>query len=273
MSEAAAAQAETAPEKQEEPYWKFFLKLMAVVLIFRTFFFAPFTIPSESMLPGLLNGDYIVASKWDYGFTRHSLPFSLPLIPGRIMASEPDRGDVAIFRAPPGESEDYIKRIVGLPGDQVEMRAGVLFLNGEAVEKRAIEPFVLPVSPNTACVDEAFRARTADGGEACSYPQFLETLPDGGPSYRVLDLAQSPQDDFGPVIVPEGSVFLMGDNRDNSMDSRFPATPGGGIGIVEQRLLIGQARFVAFSSDGGAEWIKPWTWFTAARWNRIGDGI
>ena len=258
-------------KKDEEPFWKFFLKLMLAVFIFRSFLFAPFTIPSESMLPRLWNGDYLVASKWSYGFTSYSLPFDVPLIPSRIFASQPERGDVVIFRAPPTENDDYIKRVIGLPGDQVQMRDGVLFLNGDEVEKRPVADFVIPLSPNTACHPAAQEITTPEG-LACRYERFEETLP-GGRSYTVLDLGDSPADTTETIVVPEGQMFLMGDNRDNSLDSRFPAVPGGGIGLVDQDLLIGRARFVAFSTDGGAEWIKPWTWFSAARWGRIGEGL
>jgi signal peptidase I len=260
---------EKKPEKKEEPFWRFLIKLLLVILIFRSFVFSPFNIPSESMLPRLENGDYLLASKWSYGYSRFSLPFSLPLIPGRIFASEPERGDVVIFKAPPADTDDYIKRVIGLPGDQIEMRGGVVLLNGEPIRKERLEDFVIPVSPNTRCAESRFAAVSDAGDAVCRYPQFRETLPDGR-SYEVLDFGRGPVDDFGPVVVPKGSMFLMGDNRDNSQDSRFPAVPGGGVGIVPQDNLVGQAAIVMWSTDGSAEWIKPWTWFTAARWDRIG---
>ena len=256
------------PEKKEDNFFVFLLKLVAIVVIFRSFVFAPFTIPSESMLPRLVDGDYLLASKWSYGYSKYSLPFSVPLIPGRILASQPERGDIAIFKAPPLNDIDYIKRVIGLPGDQVQMKGGVLYLNGQAVKKERIADFVIPQSPNTDCATYAFEA-VEDGKPVCRYPRFRETLP-GGRSYEVLDFGQTPQDDTDPVVVPEGHLFMMGDNRDNSQDSRFPARPGGGIGLVPQENLVGKAGIIMWSTDGSAEWLKPWTWFTAARWGRIG---
>lgn len=272
MTEIAAAPAEPQSEKapkKEENFFVFVLKLLVIVVAFRSFLFSPFNIPSESMLPRLMNGDYLLAAKWPYGFSKYSLPFSVPLIPGRIFASQPERGDVVIFKAPPGNDVDYIKRVIGLPGDQVQMKGGQLFLNGKAVPKERITDFEVPVTPNTRCYLPQFEAKRKDGSPVCSYPRYRETLPEGK-SYEVLDLGLTPQDDTEPFIVPEGDLFLMGDNRDNSLDSRFPAIEMQGIGIVPQANLVGKASVMMFSTDGGAEWIKPWTWFTAARWSRIG---
>ena len=263
---------QAAKVKKEENFFVFLVKLIGIVLIFRSFFFAPFNIPSESMLPRLLVGDYLLAQKWPYGFSKHSLPFSAPLIPGRLFASQPERGDVVIFKAPPLDNVDYIKRVIGLPGDTVQMVGGVLHLNGQPVKKQRIADFVVPLSPNTQCAIGGFEANTPKGEPACRYLRFRETLP-GGRSYEVLDFGHAPQDDTPPVIVPEGDLFLMGDNRDNSQDSRFPPTPGGGIGLVPQENLVGKAGVVMWSTDGSSEWIKPWTWFTAARWDRIGGGF
>ena len=257
------------PAKKEDSFPVFLLKLALVVGIFRSFFFSPFNIPSESMLPRLQNGDYLLAAKWPYGYSKYSLPWSVPLIPGRIFASQPNRGDVVIFKAPPTNDIDYIKRVIGLPGDTVQMVGGQLVLNGTPVPRQRIADFELPVSPNTDCFAVQFRTTAADGTPVCRYPRYRETLP-GGRSYEVLDLFPTPKDDTGAIIVPEGHLFLMGDNRDNSQDSRFPAVEGGGIGIVPQANLVGRASLMMFSTDGGAQWLLPWTWFTAARWSRIG---
>lgn len=272
MTDIAADQPAEVPEKTEkeqENFFVFLLKLVLIVLVFRSFIFSPFNIPSESMLPRLMNGDYLLAAKWPYGYSRYSLPLNVPLIPGRIFASEPKRGDVVIFKAPPRNDTDYIKRVIGLPGDQIQVRNGQLILNGEAVPKQRIEDFIVPVSENTSCFLLRFQATLADGTNVCRYPRFRETLP-GGRTYEVLDVADTMQDNTNVILVPKDSLFLMGDNRDNSLDSRFPAIPGQGIGIVPQANLVGRANIMMFSTDGSAEWIKPWTWFTAARWNRIG---
>ncbi|MGE3692642.1 MAG: signal peptidase I [Novosphingobium sp.] len=258
-----------APTKKEENFFVFLVKLLAIVLIFRSFIFSPFNIPSESMMPRLVNGDYLLAAKWPYGFSKYSLPFSLPLIPGRIFAGQPERGDVVIFKAPPGNDIDYIKRVIGLPGDQIQMVGGVLHINGKPVPKVRQPDFEIPVSPNTHCYRPDYEAKAADGSDVCHYPRFRETLPNGK-SYEVFDLGSYPQDDTLAFVVPEGHLFLMGDNRDNSMDSRFPAVPGQGIGIVPQDNLVGRATIMMFSTDGSAEWLKPWTWVSAARWDRIG---
>jgi len=256
-------------EKKEDSFPVFLIKLVLIVAFFRSFVFSPFNIPSESMLPRLENGDYLLAAKWPYGYSKYSLPFSAPLLPFRIFASQPARGDVVIFKAPPGNDVDYIKRVIGLPGDTVQMIGGVLQINGNPVSKRKLDDFVIRISANTNCIAPEFEATEADGAASCHYPQFRETLPEGK-SYNVLDLGYRPQDDTAPIIVPQGHLFLMGDNRDNSLDSRFPAIEGGGIGLVPQDNLVGKAMIVMWSTDGSANWFLPWTWFTSARFNRIG---
>lgn len=260
---------ETKPEtkketKKEGNFFVFLIKLVLAVVIFRSFIFSPFNIPSESMMPGLVNGDQLLAAKWSYGYSKHSFP----LVPGRIFASPPERGDVVIFKHPI-DGSDYIKRTIGLPGDTVAMRGGQIILNGEPVPKVPVAPFIVPQSANTQCHAFSERIMLPDGTPACSYRQFRETLP-SGVSYNVLDFGPFPQDDFGPVLVPEGKFFAMGDNRDNSLDSRFPAEAAGGIGLVPQENLVARAAVMMWSTDGGAEYLLPWTWFTAARWTRIG---
>jgi signal peptidase I len=250
----------------------FLVKLVIAVLLFRTLVFSTFSIPSESMQPRLWNGDFLIAAKWPYGYSHHSLPWSAPLFRGRIFASQPARGDVVIFKAPPLANVDYIKRVIGLPGDQVQMIGGVVHINGEPVPKVKIADFVIPVSANTQCRDIRFRVELGPGRAECRYPQFRETLP-GGRSYNVLDFGVTPQDNTEGVVVPEGMLFLMGDNRDNSLDSRFPAEPNRGIGLVPQENLVGEAYFMIWSTDGSFEWSRPWTLFTAARRHRMGDGI
>ena len=267
----AASARQTDSVSEWKDFGWFLIKLVVVIMLFRSFVFSPFNIPSESMQPRLVDGDYLLVSKWPYGYSRYSLPFSVPLIPGRIFAHQPEAGDVVVFKAPPGNDIDYIKRVIGLPGDTVQMQNGQLFLNDVAVPKERIADFTIRVSPNTQCRSIEFQDVDADGHAICRYPQYRETLPNGK-SYNVLDLYDSEADNTDPVVVPEGHMFLMGDNRDNSLDSRFAAVEGGGIGIVPQENLIGRAQVSVFSVDGSANF-NPVTWFTAPRWDRIGDGF
>jgi signal peptidase I len=243
--------------------------------VLRSFVFAPFSIPSESMLPRLLIGDYLIVAKWPYGFSRYALPFGPDLWEGRIFGRLPARGDVVVFKAPPGNEVDYIKRVIGLPGDFIQMRGGRLLINNVAVPKQRIADFVEPLTGNSLCRKvevSRFRERNSAGGTQCRYPRFVETLPEGR-NYEVLDLDTGPQDDTQIYAVPAGHVFVMGDNRDKSGDSRFPAVEGGGVSMVPVENIVGRAWFGIFSTDGSAEWFEPWTWFSAARWERTGDGF
>ncbi|HEX6604995.1 MAG TPA: signal peptidase I [Sphingomicrobium sp.] len=263
--------------KQEDAWGlvRFILLLALFAWTLRAFVFAPFNIPSGSMLPTLYIGDYLAVAKWPYGYSRYSFPFGFPSFEGRIFERLPKRGDVVVFRHP-AENADLIKRVIGLPGDTVEVRRGALILNGKPVARQALAPFRMPISPNSPCkvVPPAMPAvgHTAAGDPACVYRAYLESLP-GGPSYTVLDqLASGPADDFPAVEVPAGHVFLMGDNRDDSLDSRF-STAIGGIGMVPVNHLVGRAMATFWSTDGSASYVKPWTWFTALRGDRIGTGF
>lgn len=275
-SEAAPPKAERKPESLVETLRSLFLLLVAAVLL-RSLVAAPFSIPSESMLPRLLVGDYLFVAKWPYGWSSHSFPYSLAPISGRIWGADPARGDVVVFKNPADNNTDYIKRVIGLPGDFVQVRHGQVMLNGTPVPKVRIADFVEPVSPNSPCTlipGTAIRREAAPGGgEVCRTPRFRETLPNGK-SYDVLDIGTVPgADDTQVYVVPQGHYFLMGDNRDRSADSRFPAEVGGGIGMVPAEDLVGKAMVVFWSTDGSASWLLPWTWFTAARWSRIGHGF
>lgn len=271
-----AAPAETLkPRSELRDTISFLVKLVILVIIVRSFVFAPFSIPSGSMLPRLLVGDYLFITKWNYGYSKHSLPWSVPLIPGRIFAKDPARGDVVVFKAPPDAKTDWIKRVIGVPGDTVQMRGGQLILNGQAIPKQRVADFVLPMTPNADC-DAAIEA-AADGTPVCRIPRYRETLP-GGKSYDVLDAGESEGDNTEMFTVPAGHVFLMGDNRDNSSDSRFePLMVGGenkrGIRFVPIENIQGKAVVSFWSTDGSASWVLPWTWFSAARFERIGDGF
>lgn len=282
------------PEKKETlgSFLWFVAKLVIAVLIFRSFIFSPFTIPSESMLPNLRKGDYLVAAKWPYGFSKLSLPGQPALFEGRIFASLPERGDVVIFKHPV-TGADYVKRVIGLPGDTVAMEDGVVVLNGEPLQREDAGHADIAMGPNTACRSDG--GVVVDGGTVCRYRQFRETLP-SGESYMTIDFGavgarfltdgngglsldasgaplRIDPDNIAPVVVPEGKLFVMGDNRDNSLDSRFPAVRDGGVGLVDADLLVGRASRVLWSTDGSAEWLLPWTWFTAARWDRIGSDL
>ena len=224
------------------------------------------------MQPALYVGDYLIVAKWPYGYSRYSFPFALPSFRGRILKQLPQRGDVVVFRHPSEES-DLIKRVIGLPGDTVEVREGALILNGRPVPREPLAPYKMPISTNTPCkvVPPATPSVIeSHGQEFCVFPDYRETLP-GGRTYTVLDQAATGADDFGPVKVPSNHVFLMGDNRDDSLDSRYPAAKGG-IAMVPVENLIGRAAFTFWSTDGSASWLKPWTWFTALRGSRIGNG-
>jgi len=259
------------PKKSEtRDFIEFLVKLVLIVVIIRSLFVATFSIPSESMLPRLMVGDYLFVQKWPYGYSRHSFPFSPPLGDGRLLGSLPTRGDVVVFKAPPGNKVDYIKRVIGLPGDTVQVRGGQLVLNGKAVPKRRIDDFVATVTANSPCFAPEFSEAGSDGTTRCRYPRYRETLPEGK-SYDVLDVAQSDADDTRVFTVPADHLFLMGDDRDKSADSRFPAVEGNGIGFVPVQNLEGRAWVSVFSTDGSANWLLPWTWVSAARWHRIGE--
>jgi signal peptidase I len=263
------------PESDQEPakqsYGSFALFLACLllgVLVFRSLIFSPFSIPSESMVPRLVNGDYLLAAKWPYGLSRHSLPFRTALPDGRIFASDPERGDIVIFKHPV-DGSDYIKRVIGLPGDTIAVMNGQVVLNGTPLPTSRVSDFTIALSPNTGCEWGGEEFSTSDAKRACSYLQLRETLP-GGRSHNVIDFGPTGADNFGPVTVPAGAIFVMGDNRDNSQDSRFPASAGFGVGMVPMDNLVGRASVIMWSTDGSAQWMKPWTWFTAARWERIG---
>jgi signal peptidase I len=250
---------------------KFLLLLFLLAIFLRTFVTAPFMIPSGSMLPNLMIGDYFFGAKWPYGYSRYAFPFGLFHFQGRLLAGEPKRGDILVFRYPGGDV-DYVKRLIGLPGDRVQMRHGQLILNGQAVPKVRIADWLMERSPNSPCsfVGNYHPAPVVEQGHVyCRYPRYRETLP-GGRSYEVLDQIENSQGDDTPVYtVPADHYFVMGDNRDDSADSRFPIAEDG-VGMLPRDNLIGRPLIMFFSTDGSAQWLKPWTWFGAARWDRVG---
>jgi signal peptidase I len=221
---------------------------LIIALVIRTLLFQPFNIPSGSMKATLLVGDYLFVSKYSYGYTHYSLPLSPPLFSGRIFASPPQRGDVVVFRLPKDDATDYIKRVIGLPGDRIQMKDGVLYINDMAVKKERVEDFIDDENGS----DEHVR-------------RYRETLPNGV-TYEVLDLQDNGfLDNTQEYLVPPGHYFMMGDNRDNSTDSRVLSA----VGYVPFENLIGKAQIIFFSiGDGEPAW-HIWSWPWSVRWSRL----
>jgi len=266
MTEAVAKAKKPTNWAQEA--WQLFLLVLGVLAI-HSFVAKPFYIPSGSMLPTLLVGDRLIVSKYPYGYSYLSPSLNiLPQMPGRLAGSLPKHGDIAVIKSP-GDQADWIKRVIGLPGDTVQMKDGQLWLNGKPVPKVKVADTEMLVTPNSDCttmIDSQYRTTNAAGEAVCRFPTYRETLP-GGPSYLTLDMATLPQDNTEPVIVPEGHVFLMGDNRDNSQDSRF-APEIGGLGLLPVENLVGRAEFTTCSLDGTESLRNPLSWPGALRDSR-----
>jgi len=199
------------------------------------------------MLPSVLIGDYLFVSKLSYGYSRYSLPYALPVIPDRILFTEPERGDVAVFRHPREPETNFIKRVIGLPGDVIQVKDGILNINGKPVERRRIEDFVY----------QDF------DGNTHRIAQFIETLPEGR-EHRILEESDNrPFDNTREYRVPEGHYFMMGDNRDNSVDSRRS------VGYVPRQNLVGRASIIFFSHEADVHWWEFWKWPTSIRYSRL----
>ncbi len=295
----AESAAERAAARRRTDWWaeaKGIFWLILAVLGFHSFIAKPFYIPSESMLPGLEVGDRLVVNKFAYGWSfvsptipnpvaifdslvlrqpEESWSVQVPFRSGRILGRMPTRGDVVIV-TPPGSNSDYIKRVIGLPGDRLAVRGGVVYLNGRVIERGPLHYADLPVDANTACGLDYPGARItrADGSVVCHLPIVTETLPSGR-RYDTVDLQPDSQgDNYGPVTIPANHLFLMGDNRDRSADSRFAL---GGFerglgGPVPWENIGGRAEFITFSVNGDATW-NPLTWWGSLRSGRAGTSL
>jgi signal peptidase I len=230
------------------------------------------------MMPGLLTGDRLVVTKYPYGWSWVSPSFHiLPHWQGRLFGNMPERGDIVIV-TPPGTRTDYIKRVIGLPGDIIRMVDGTLIINGQPVKRDFLPPAMVPVDPNSPCGSERdpalynFRTRGDDGKMYCRVPVVRETLPSGR-TYETVELGRSAEDNFGPIRVPADHLWLMGDNRDDSADSRVPEWQGGLGGPVPWENIGGRAEFITFSLDGTTEWWNPLTWLESLRPGRAGTSL
>jgi signal peptidase I len=233
---------------------KVIIQALLIALVVRTLFFQPFNIPSGSLIPTLLIGDYLFVSKYSYGYSKHSIPFSPPLFSGRIWGSEPKRGDIAVFKLPKDNSTDYIKRVIGLPGDQIQVANGVLHINGTAVKRERVQDY-----------------ETQDPfGRPIRVPQYRETLPNGT-SHFIIEREgdRGFWDNTATYAVPPGHYFMMGDNRDNSTDSRDE----GSVGYVPLENFVGRAEIIFFSIDEGASAWQIWEWPWSVRWERMFSSI
>jgi signal peptidase I len=224
-----------------------------IALVVRTVAYEPFNIPSGSMVPTLLIGDYLFVSKFSFGYSRYSLPFGLPLFSGRIFFHSPERGDVVVFKLPTDNSTDYIKRVIGLPGDRIQMKAGNLYINDQLVPRKRIQDYLY----------------REGNGAVIPLTQYIETLPNGREHLIIKMGDNGPLDNTQVYTVPSGDYFMMGDNRDNSQDSRVLSA----VGYVPAENLIGRAEFIFFSTDGSARLWEFWKWPFAIRYGRLFRGV
>lgn len=242
----------SAKEELSELFRTAFIAVVLAVII-RTFLFEPFNIPSGSMKPTLLVGDYLFVNKPAYGYSRYSFPFGLAPLEGRVWDKEPQRGDVIVFKLPTNTGIDYIKRVIGLPGDTVQVRGGRLYINGEMVEREFL----------------SLKQVETDDGRTVATKEYLETLPGGAVHSIYEESDNGPLDNTKVYTVPEGHFFMMGDNRDNSQDSRVQNM----VGMVPYENLVGRADFIFFSTNGAARIYEIWKWPVSLRYKRFLNDI
>ena len=232
---------------------KVVVQALLIALVIRTLLFQPFNIPSGSLIPTLLIGDYLFVSKYTYGYSKHSMPFSPPLFSGRVWAAEPKRGDIAVFKLPTDNSTDYIKRVIGLPGDRIQMIDGILHINNQPVKRERIADYV---------TNDAW-------GRSTPVIRYRETLPHGVGHEIIESQGDTGSFDNTPVFtVPAGHFFMMGDNRDNSLDSRDRS-----VGFVPFENFVGRAEIIFFSIEDGASAWRVWEWPWTVRWTRLFSAI